>query len=132
MQDCPQTQNYYLQKMTLKYVCFFQQRPFFIILFVCSFRGIARNFCRLLAILFEGPLIEIQKEIHHFVVLGGGAGVKGDQNSEQKICEQTGAPQIFTKTGSNPTPSNPHISDQKARLVQSVFLSEAQTTAWDP
>ena len=42
------------------------------------------------AILFEVLLIEIQEEIPHFCWLGGGGGVKGRKNCEQKLCEQTG------------------------------------------
>ena len=34
--------------------------------------------------------MEIQEEIHLFAVLGGGGGVKGRQNYEQTICQQTG------------------------------------------
>ena len=40
------------------------------------------------AILFEGLLINIEEEIHHFAVLGGG-GVKGHQNCKQNFCVGT-------------------------------------------
>ena len=36
------------------------------------FGRFVRNFGGVFAILFEGLLIEIQEEIHHFAVLGGG------------------------------------------------------------
>ena len=45
--------------------------------------------CWEIAIVFEGLFnIEIQEEIKHFAVLGGGP--KGHQKCEQKLCEQTG------------------------------------------
>ena len=54
------------------------------------FGEFVRNFGWVLAILFEILLIDIQEEIHHFAGWGGGGGVTGHKNCEQKFCEQTG------------------------------------------
>ena len=81
----------------------YQKRPFLgNFLFVRNFgRACSQFWWSLFAILFEGFLIQIQKEIHHFVVLGGG-GLRGTRivngSSVNKLafpfCEQTGVSQV--------------------------------------
>ena len=78
-----------LEKFEKKFVFNFrplQKRPF-VDSSVRNFRRV-RNLGWVFVILFEGLLVEIQEEIHHFAVWGG--GVKGHQNCEQNFCEQTG------------------------------------------
>ena len=64
---------------------FIRNAHLFIILFV-------RSFSRVFAILFEALLIEIQEEITHFAVWGGGVMHK---NCEQNYCAQTGVSYSF-------------------------------------
>ena len=48
------------------------ETPLFIILFVRNFRRVCSQFWLSVRNSVSGPLIEIQEEIHHFAVLGGG------------------------------------------------------------